>query len=125
MHVTNGIAIQLKQEKNTERDTSQTIRATTQERKRSFSPLPNDISQYNGKKREEPRNINVASENSSNLSEISRLMDVFWVLLRMSFSSVPSWKGFNYLIDLTKMNLCTLSATSQPSTNRQQSSTPY
>ena len=100
MHVTNGIAIQLKQEAENER--SATLRTTRgrEERKRSFAPLPSEIARYKkGKKRAEPDDIDVSAEtDDSERTNASRLMDFYWVLLRENSKSVPSWKGFNYLI---------------------------
>ena len=39
-----------------------------------------------------------AETDDSERTNASRMIDFYWVLLRENSKSVPSWKGFNYLI---------------------------
>lgn len=96
MHITNGIVIQVK----ISNETTSNRRAPRNriiERKRSFQALPNKVAQYKGKTRKEPTDISVSTDVDDEQIEMSGLIDFFWVLLRMKSSTVPSWKGFNYL----------------------------
>ncbi len=96
MHVTNGIIIQIK------RETAGNFQVTPRimdQRKRSFKPLENEVAQYRRQTREEPTHLRTVEEGIQDSQiESSKLVDFFWVLLRIYSDTVPSWKGFNYLI---------------------------
>lgn len=98
MHITNGIVIQIKSYTTRDRHPSNRILV---QRKRSFKAIENKLPRYKGITRDEPTHLNSPipyDQPYENQIEISDLIDFFWILLRMNSSTIPGWKGFNFLI---------------------------
>jgi hypothetical protein len=107
MHCTNGIVIQLSNINHSMREIQRTPSALIK-RKRSFQAVPNILTPYVNKKREDPSHLSNLESTTIKFNEVltSSEIDFMWTMLRYykvatgNAQTVPSWTGFNYMIDI-------------------------
>ena len=98
MHCTNGIVIQVKDEKF---DATVEPRPQIKTKRRSFTTIPNEVSSYISKNRNNPtlQPFGDIDKNMTKFLQSSKIIDFIWIMCSAATTSlIPNWTGFNFLL---------------------------
>ena len=101
MHVTNGIVIQMHPNTKDEIITPGTLSRVLKPKHKSFKAISTEMTPYLKQKRVNPTHmhgIRIEVEGEKQDLDLHSLIDMCWSMLYVSSRNVPSWTGFNYLI---------------------------